>query len=45
MRSAPKGNYVDTVDFNASLCNNKLVGANVFITVLENSLTPRDKLG
>ncbi|CAM0906274.1 unnamed protein product [Alopecurus aequalis] len=45
VRSTWKGTCVDAEGFNASLCNNKLVGAKVFITDLDGARTPRDKIG
>uniref|UniRef100_A0ACD5UL64 Uncharacterized protein n=1 Tax=Avena sativa TaxID=4498 RepID=A0ACD5UL64_AVESA len=45
VRSTWKGNCVDAEGFNASLCNNKLVGAKVFVTEPDGASTPRDKLG
>ncbi|KAK1679270.1 hypothetical protein QYE76_040118 [Lolium multiflorum] len=45
VRSSWKGKCVDAEGFNASLCNNKLVGAKVFIAEHGGALTPRDKVG
>ncbi|KAM0870615.1 hypothetical protein ACQ4PT_039868 [Festuca glaucescens] len=45
VRSTWKGRCVDAEGFNASLCNNKLVGAKVFTAELDGALTPRDKVG
>ncbi|KAM0888803.1 hypothetical protein ACQ4PT_028112 [Festuca glaucescens] len=45
VRSSWKGKCVDAEGFNASLCNNKLVGAKVFIAEHGGALTPRDMVG
>ncbi|XP_047062572.1 subtilisin-like protease SBT1.7 [Lolium rigidum] len=45
VRSTWKGTCVGAEGFNASLCNNKLVGAKVFAAEPGGALTPRDKVG
>ncbi|KAG2646355.1 hypothetical protein PVAP13_2KG492700 [Panicum virgatum] len=44
VRSSWRGKCVDAGDFNASMCNNKLVGAKTF-GMRNSSASPRDKLG
>jgi subtilisin family serine protease len=45
VRSTWKGTCVDAEGFNASFCNNKLVGAKVFAAELDGAVTPRDMVG
>ncbi|KAK1679526.1 hypothetical protein QYE76_040374 [Lolium multiflorum] len=45
VRSTWKGTCVAAEGFNASSCNNKLVGAKVFAAEQDGTLTPRDKDG
>ncbi|KAM0842751.1 hypothetical protein ACQ4PT_058167 [Festuca glaucescens] len=44
VRSTWKGTCVAAEGFNASSCNNKLVGAKVFAAEQDGTLTPRDKV-
>ncbi|CAM0906534.1 unnamed protein product [Alopecurus aequalis] len=45
VRPTWRGKCVDAEEFNASLCNNKLVGAKVFVKEPHGIFTPRDKVG